>query len=179
MRTLLGTWPVTQVCPLTGNRTGDPLIHSKHSIHCATPARALHFLFQIALYQCHFPLFIKFIQVTLVNKIIEVSGVQFYNTSSEHCIMCLPPQVKSPCIPMYPPIPSSTLLHPSPSQQSPHCCPYPWAFFLFAQSLHLTTQPPAPNSLLSIYESVAILLISSFSLLDSTMSEIIWYFYFT
>ena len=24
---LLGTWPATQVCALTGNRTGDPLVH--------------------------------------------------------------------------------------------------------------------------------------------------------
>ena len=26
-RPLLGTWPTTQVCALTGNRTGDPLVH--------------------------------------------------------------------------------------------------------------------------------------------------------
>ena len=25
--TLLGTWPKTQACALTGNRTGDPLVH--------------------------------------------------------------------------------------------------------------------------------------------------------
>ena len=24
---LLGTWPATQACALTGNRTGDPLVH--------------------------------------------------------------------------------------------------------------------------------------------------------
>ena len=24
---LLGTWPTTQACALTGNRTGDPLVH--------------------------------------------------------------------------------------------------------------------------------------------------------
>ena len=24
---LLGTWPETQACALTGNRTGDPLVH--------------------------------------------------------------------------------------------------------------------------------------------------------
>ena len=28
------------MCPYTGNRTGDPLVHSPHSIHWATPARA-------------------------------------------------------------------------------------------------------------------------------------------
>ena len=35
MRPLLGTWPATQACALTGNQTG-----SWHSIHWATPARA-------------------------------------------------------------------------------------------------------------------------------------------
>ena len=30
---LLGTQPATQACVLTGNRTGDPLVHSPHSIH--------------------------------------------------------------------------------------------------------------------------------------------------
>ena len=25
---LLGTWPTTQACALTGNRTGNPLVHS-------------------------------------------------------------------------------------------------------------------------------------------------------
>ena len=27
MRPLLGTWPITQACALTGNRTGEPLVH--------------------------------------------------------------------------------------------------------------------------------------------------------
>ena len=36
---LLGTWPATQACALTGNQTDGPLIHSLHSIHWATPAR--------------------------------------------------------------------------------------------------------------------------------------------
>ena len=36
----LGTWPATQACALTGNRTGDPLVCSLHSTHWATPARA-------------------------------------------------------------------------------------------------------------------------------------------
>ena len=30
---LLGTWPATQACALTGNQTGDPLVCSLHSIH--------------------------------------------------------------------------------------------------------------------------------------------------
>ena len=28
-----GTWPTTQACALTGNRTGDPLVSSRCSIH--------------------------------------------------------------------------------------------------------------------------------------------------
>ena len=37
---LLGTWPETQACALTGNRTSDPLVHRLHSVHWATPAGA-------------------------------------------------------------------------------------------------------------------------------------------
>ena len=29
----LGTWPATQECALTGNQTGDPLVHSPPSFH--------------------------------------------------------------------------------------------------------------------------------------------------
>ena len=47
-------------------------------------------------------LFIEFIGLTLVNKIIEISGVQFYNTSSVHCTAYSPLQVKSPSITIYP-----------------------------------------------------------------------------
>ena len=36
----LGTWPTTQARALTGNWTGNPLVHSLPSIHWATPARA-------------------------------------------------------------------------------------------------------------------------------------------
>ena len=34
---------------------------------------------------------------------IKVSTVQFYNTSSIYCIVCSPPQVKSPSFTLYPP----------------------------------------------------------------------------
>ena len=36
----LGTWPPTQACALTGNGTGDPLVHRLALIHWATPSRA-------------------------------------------------------------------------------------------------------------------------------------------
>ena len=28
-----GTWPATQACALTGKGTGDPLVHSPHSMY--------------------------------------------------------------------------------------------------------------------------------------------------
>ena len=30
---LLGIWPATQACDLTGSRTGNPLVRSWHSVH--------------------------------------------------------------------------------------------------------------------------------------------------
>ena len=45
----------------------------------------------------------EFVGVTLVNKIIWVLGVQFYNTLSVYCIVCSPPNVQFPFITVYPP----------------------------------------------------------------------------
>ena len=39
-RPLWWTWPATQACALTGNRTGNPLVHSPRSIYWARPVRA-------------------------------------------------------------------------------------------------------------------------------------------
>ena len=52
-----------------------------------------------------------FIGMTLVINIIQVSGVQFYNTSSVYCIVYSLPQVKSPSISINPP-PIFYLCHP-------------------------------------------------------------------
>ena len=38
MRPLLGTWPATQACALSGKQTSDPLV--LRPLHRATPARA-------------------------------------------------------------------------------------------------------------------------------------------
>ena len=38
---VVGTWPATQACALTGNRTSNPLVH--RPIHWATPARVQFF----------------------------------------------------------------------------------------------------------------------------------------
>lgn len=40
---------------------------------------------------CLFFLFIEFMGVTLVNKIIQISGIQFYSPSSVFCTVCLLP----------------------------------------------------------------------------------------
>ena len=42
---LLGTWPATQACVLTGNWTCNPLVLRKCSIHRVTPTRALFCIF--------------------------------------------------------------------------------------------------------------------------------------
>ena len=44
--------------------------------------RDIYFIFYF-----YFFLFIEFIGVTLINKIIQVSGTQFLNTTSVHCII--------------------------------------------------------------------------------------------
>ena len=56
---------------------------------------------------------LEFIGVTLVSKIIQVSGVRFYHTSSVYCTVCSPPQVKSPSITIHPHF--ALYLHPHPA----------------------------------------------------------------
>ena len=94
----------------------------------------------------------EFIGVTLVNKIIQVLGAQFYSTSSVHCIVHFPPQVisvhhhLSPYSLVYLPLP---LLH---SNHHIVVCVYEYFlhFFYFAQSLQPPPRPPPPDSLLSM-----------------------------
>ena len=92
----------------------------------------------------NFFLFIELIGVTLVYNTEHISGAQFCNTLSVHCIVCSPNQVKFLSITVYSPY---TLLHLLPS-------PLSWAittllsgsisffslFFLFllTSSTHLT-----------------------------------------
>ena len=71
--------------------------------------------------------------VTLVDKITQVSGAQFHNTSSVPRTVCSPPQVTSPSITVYPRMPSSpppalaisTLLSVSSSSSLFLFCPIP------------------------------------------------------
>ena len=115
-------------------------------------------------------LFIEFIRVTLGNKITQVSGIQFYSAWSVCCVVYSQPQVKSPSITIYIPVPS----FPSPSPHNHHTVVYVHEFFLpfffFDQSIHPLSSPhPLTDvSLFCIYESVSILLVTSFWSLDST-----------
>ena len=65
-----------------------------------------------------FSIFIDCIGVTLVNEIIQVSGAQFCNTLSVHCVVCSPPQVRSPSVTIY--SPSPPLPPPSPLPGNHH-----------------------------------------------------------
>ena len=121
----------------------------------------------------------EFNWVTLINKIIQISGVQFYKTSSVYFIVCSPPQVKSPSITIYPTFTLLTLLTPLPSGNH-HTVVCVWLLlflvFCFALLNPLTffNQPPKPltsdicQSVLCIYVSVAILFVSLCCSLDFT-----------
>ena len=99
---------------------------------------------------------IEFMGVTLVNKIRQLSGAHFHNTSSVHCIVCSPPQVKSPTITIYPP---HTLLHLPSTLGNHHTAVrvHEFLFFLkfFAQSLH-----PLPSHPISTSTAVNLLFMS-------------------
>ena len=113
--------------------------------------------------------------MTLVNKIIQLSGAQFYNLSGVHCIVCSPPQVKSLSTTIYP-LFTLLQLRPPTSRSNHHTvvCVHEFFSFLLFSSIppppHPPTHPSHPNSisLLSFSESVSILLISSFCSLDFT-----------
>ena len=83
------------------------------------------------------------------------------------------------------PIPSSTSAHPT--LQSPHCFPCSWVLSLFLFLLYPFNHPIPSRavSLLSFYESVAILLLSSVCSLHSTYERnhmvvvFLWLAYFT
>ena len=86
---------------------------------------------------------IEFIRVTLVSKIIKVSGAQFYNPSSVHYILCLPPQDKSPSITIYPPIHVSSSPNPNPlGSHHPVVCVHEF----FSSFLLISPRPCNPDS---------------------------------
>ena len=124
-----------------------------------------------------FSIFIEFIGVTLVNKIIQVSGVQFYNTLSVYCIghstprSSLFPSPFTPTLPSTSPSPPFLLVIIILSSVFEFC----FVLFCFVSLNAFTffTQHPYPlpslsQSVVYIYESVSILFVSLFCSLDST-----------
>ena len=104
--------------------------------------------------------------MTLVNGITQISGAHHL-----YSVVCSSSYVSFHHHLL--PKPSFTSPHLSVPWLSPHCYLCPWGFslfFLFDSVLPspLTQPPPTAVSLLSIYESVSILLVSSFCSLDST-----------
>ena len=115
---------------------------------------------------------VGFIGMTLVNKITQVSGAQFHNTSSAHCTVCSPPHV-SICHHLSP----HTLLYlhllplPSNHYAGIHVHQFLLLFFSFCSTPPLSpdfhhTQSCHPT----LSESISILLCSPLCLLGSTSS---------
>ena len=77
MRPLSGTWPTTQACALTGNPTGNPLVHRPALNHLATPAKS--HLLELTLWReksylesCNVPLSLKNTYFSLILPKIEI-----------------------------------------------------------------------------------------------------------
>ena len=83
----------------------------------------LHKVFRFCFY-----FLLNVLGVTSVNKIIYVSSIQFYYTSSVYGIVYSPPQVRSPQITIYPCIHTSST--------------FPLLGLIFSLHLRLTTQCP-------------------------------------
>ena len=94
--------------------------------------------------------------MTLVNK-----SIRFYTLSSVYCTVCSPPQVKSPYITIYPPLPPSTTPH-STTLLSGNCHTVvhgvfrniysSWVFLYFSSfnPFTLLTQPLSPSPLTAV-----------------------------
>ena len=122
-----------------------------------------------------FFLFIKFIGVTLVNKIIQVSGAQFHNTSFVHWTVCSPPQVKSPSITIYPPY----ILFYLPLPHLPLAITVLVSVSI-SSSFSFLLNPSIPNHSPNSCQPALSMSLSLFCLLFlqiSHMNEIIWYFF--
>ena len=90
---------------------------------------------------CRCCCFIDFIAVILVNKTTQVSGAQFYNTPSGQCVVCSPPQGRSPSITIYPPYTFFYLLLPFLSgNHHTIACVYEFCLFCFFPNPKLLCQ---------------------------------------
>lgn len=95
-------------------------------------------------------MFIEFLGVTFVHKIIQISGVQVYITSSSlYCVLCLLSKVRSLSITIYPSFTHFNLLSilPSDNHHNVVCicklCVYVYIFFGLIPSA-FPLSPPNP-----------------------------------
>ena len=94
----------------------------------------------------------EFIEVTLVNKVIQVSGAQFNNTSSVHCVVYSPPLLKSPSTTIYP----MHTLCPSPPTITMLLSVFMSFSLFFAQSSSQHPHPPLQLSTGSLSVSLSL-----------------------
>ena len=120
-------------------------------------------------------LFIEFMGVTLVNKIIQVSSVQLYNTKpSVYCTVCS--TLSQIFYHHFPPLPSCTSLHLLFPSDNPPVLSVSVSLRCFFCWIPSPFSPNSPNafpsdscqSVLCISESVSILFVSLLSSLYST-----------
>ena len=114
-------------------------------------------------------LFIEFVGVTLVNKILQVSGAQFYYTSSVYCTVCSPPQVRPPSTTTYPPYPPPP--PPTPAVTTVDCVHESFLSVLSPWILpsSLSSTPPSWLSACSLFMSLSLFcLLAHFCSWDST-----------
>ena len=130
-----------------------------------------------------FFLFIEFIGVILVDKIIQVSGSQFH-THHLYTVLCVHHPRSRVCLSRFiPHVPSSTSPYPTFPWQSPHCCLRPWVFpsFLFClllYSFNSSTPLTIAVILLFICESVFICSLDSTYEWTHMILVFLWLAYF-
>lgn len=89
-----------------------------------------------------------FTGVTLVNRMLQVSCIQFCNTPSDYCIVCSLSKGTSPSVTVFPLFPFST--SPTPFLSCNHhriVCVHEPLFLSFAQCLRPSHPAPVPSPL--------------------------------
>ena len=99
-----------------------------------------------------------FMELLVWHCLIKLCRFQVYNSIRHHwyIVLCSPPQVRSPSITVYPPLPSCTSHQPPSLWSSPWCCLCLWGVFFCLNPFSFFTQHPqssailTPHSLLSV-----------------------------
>ena len=112
---LLGTWPITQACALPGNRTSDPLVpmQALNPLNHTSQGNHPHFYIWT-----HIFLFFIFLLNLLGwwHWLIKLYRFQVYNSMIHHLyiLLCVHHSKSFPSTTVYPPLPISNSLPPSP-----------------------------------------------------------------